>query len=147
MVTVERKIPGTFSKIPGGYKQKIDERTTMFVPDMCASRFIPETGELYSCYPDYEAPKAAKTPAVQADKPGEYVYCYEMQHAPSCCDFSANLSYSGTHYFLTPLRDNLPRLRGRGITYDEERNTYRVTPLAYDKIKEQYKISRRTYLD
>ena len=91
--------------------------------------------------------QARKAPAVQADKPGEYVYCYEMQQAPTGCDFAADLSYYGKHYFLRPLRDDLPQLHGRGISYDEERNTYTVTTRAYDKLKEQYRIRYETCLD
>lgn len=147
MAAVERKIPGTFSKVPGGYEQRIDESTTIFVPDMCASSFITETGELHGYAPDYDALEAAKSPAIHADRPGEYSYCYEMDHAPTGCDFSADLAYYGNHYFLYPLRDDLPRLRGRGITYNESNGTYKVTLRAYAKLKEQYKIKRETYLD
>ena len=46
-----------------------------------------------------------------------------------------------------PLRDGLPPLHGRGITYDAEQGTYMVTLRAYDKIKAQYKIKRETCLD
>ena len=146
MPTVEREIPGTFSKVPGGYARQIDERTQIFVPDMCASSFIPETGELHGHAPDYDALEAAKAPAVVADKPGVYSYYY-AQHAPTGCDFSADLSYYGKHYFLRPLRDGLPRLKGRGITYDEQRNTYTVTLRAYEKIKAEYKIKREMCFD
>lgn len=97
MAAVERTIPGTFSKVPGGYSQEIDERTTLFIPDMCAASFIPETGELHGYAPDYDALEAAKSPAVHADKPGEYVYWYEMDHAPTGCDFSSELSYDKTN--------------------------------------------------
>lgn len=86
-------------------------------------------------------------PAVHADKPGEYSYCYEMEKAPTGCDFSASLSYYGKHYYLRPLRDDLPQLRGRGISYDEQRSTYTVTRRAYDKLKEQYRMSFETCLD
>lgn len=147
MAAVERLIPGTFSKVPGGYEQKFDDQTTFFVPDMCVSSFIPETGELHGYAPDYDALEAAKTPAVHADTPGVYSYCYEMQKAPTGCDFSAELDYYGKHYFLRPLHGGLPRLHGRGITYDEQGNTYTVTRRAYDKLKQQYRISRKTYLD
>lgn len=147
MAAIERVITGTYTKVPGGYKQKIDDRTTLFVPEMCASSFIEETGELRGFSPDYEALEAEKSPSIHADKPGEYAYCYEMQKAPTGCDFSADLSYYGKHYFLRPLHDGLPRLKGRGIKYDEERNTYTVTTLAYEKIKDQYRISRETCLD
>ncbi len=146
-MAVVRKINGTFAKVPGGYARKVDERTTHFVPDMCAASFTPETGELYGYAPDYEALEAAKSPAIQADKPGEYIYRYETDRAPTGCDFSADLSYYGNHYFLRPLRDSLPRLHGRGITYDEQRNTYMVTLRAYDKIKKQYKIKREMCFD
>lgn len=147
MAAVERIIPGTFSKVPGGYEQKVDERTKIFVPDMCAASFIPETGELHGYAPDYDALEAAKTPAIHADKPGEYAYYYEMDHAPTGCDFSADLSYYGGHYFLRPLHDGLPQLHGRGVSYDEQRNTYMVTTRAYEKIKAQYKIKREMCLD
>lgn len=147
MAVTTRKINGTFSQVHGGYEQKIDERKTVFVPDMCAASFIPETGELYGYAPDYEAMEAAKAPAVEADKAGEYAYYYEQQHAPVGCDFSADLAYYGKHYFLRPLRDGLPKLHGRGITYDEQRNTYMVTIKAYDKIKAQYKIKRELCFD
>lgn len=147
MSAVKRKIPGTFSRVPGGYARQIDERTQLFVPDIGAASFIPETGELCVYAPDYDALEAAKSPAVAADKPGEYAYYYEMDHAPTGCDFSADLSYYGKHYFLRPLRDGLPRLHGRGITYDEQRGTYQVTRRAYDKLKETYKIKREMCLD
>lgn len=146
-MTSERIIPGTFSKVPGGYAQPINEQTTLFVPDMCASSFNVDTGELHGYAPDYEALEAAKTPAVQADAPGEYSYYYEMQQAPTGCDFSADLSYYGKHYFLRPLHDGLPRLHGRGITYDEQRDTYTVTIKAYEKLKQNYRISHEMMFD
>ena len=93
------------------------------------------------------AQQAAAAPAVQATAPGEYSYCYEMQQAPTGCDYAADLAYYGKHYFLRPLRDDLPPLHGRGITYDAEQGTYMVTLRAYDKIKAQYKIKRETCLD
>lgn len=143
----ERKLNGTFTAVPGGFSQRISESTTLFVPDFCASRFDPQTSELYGHAPDYEALEAAKAPAQQADRPGVYSYCYEMQKAPIGCDFSADLSYYGKHYFLKPLHDGLPILRGRGISYDEQRNTYMVTLRAFEKLKEQYRISLETCLD
>lgn len=147
MAATTRKINGIFSKVPGGYEQKIDDRTTIFVPDMCAESFDPASGDLCGYAPDYEAMKAEKAPAVEADKPGEYAYYYETAHAPTGCDFSAELAYYGEHYFLRPLRDGLSRLHGRGITYDERYNTYKVTLRAYEKIKAQYKISLEMCFD
>lgn len=147
MAAVKQSIPGTFSKVHGGYAQTVDERTTLFIPDMCAASFDADAGELIVYTPDYQSLEAEKTPAVHAEAPGEYSYCYEMQQAPVGCDFSANLSYYGKHYFLHPLHDDLPRLHGRGITYDEQRNAYMVTLRAYDKLKEQYRMKRETCLD
>ena len=132
---------------PAATPAKSTRRQRFFVPDFSASRYDPETGELFGYAPDYAALEAEKAPAVQADKPGEYVYCYEMQQAPTGCDFAADLSYYGKHYFLRPLRDGLPQLHGRGISYDEQRNTYTVTTRAYDKLKEQYRIRYETCLD
>lgn len=147
MKALERKINGTFAPVPGGYARQIDEQTTLFVPEFSAARYDHETGELFGYAPDYAALEAEKAQAVQATDPGEYAYCYEMQHAPTCCDFAADLSYYGKHYFLKPLRDGLPKLRGRGISYDEEHNTYMVTLRAYDKLKEQFRIRYETCLD
>ena len=137
MAATERKIPGTFAPVPGGYSQQIGANTALFIPDFSVSRYDP----------DYDALEAAKTPAVHATAPGEYSYCYEMQQAPTGCDYSADLAYYGKHYFLRPLHDGLPQLHGRGITYDAEQGTYMVTLRAYDKIKAQYKIKRETCLD
>lgn len=116
MAAIERKIPGVFAKVPGGFTQKVSERATIFVPDMCAASFAPDTGELCGYAPDYEALEAAKAPARVADKPGEYVYYDEMSKPPIGCDFSAELGYYGDHYLLHPLRDDLPRLRGQRRT-------------------------------
>ena len=147
MPAVERIIPGNFSKAPGGYAHQINENMQLFIPDMCASSFIPETGELHGYAPDYDALEAAKAPAVVAENPGEYSYYYETVRAPIGCDFSADLAYYGKHYFLKPLRDDLPRLKGRGITYNERDGVYMVTLRAYEKIKEQYKISLEMCFD
>lgn len=147
MAAIERKITGTYTPVPGGYARQAGEQTTLFVPEFSAARYDPKTGELYGYAPDYDALEAAKSPAVHADKPGEYAYCYEMQKAPTGCDFSADLSYYGKHYYLRPLHDGLPRLTGRGISYNEQRKTYTVTLRAYDKLKEQYRMSFETCLD
>ena len=112
MAATERKIPGTFAPVPGGYSQQIGANTALFIPDFSVSRYDPSTGE-----------------------------------APTGCDYAADLAYYGKHYFLRPLRDGLPPLHGRGITYDAEQGTYMVTLRAYDKIKAQYKIKRETCLD
>lgn len=147
MAATERKIHGKFTPVPGGYSCRIDEQTILFAPDHSVSRYDPETGELFGYVPDYDALEAAKAPAVQATTPGEYSYCYEMQKPPTGCDFSADLAYYGKHYFLRPLRDGLPKLHGRGITYDVERDTYMVTRRAYEKLKTQYRIKYETFLD
>lgn len=75
MAAIERKINGTFAPVPGGYAQQINEQTTLFVPEFTVARYDTETGELFGHAPDYEALEAAKSPAVHADKPGEYSYC------------------------------------------------------------------------
>lgn len=147
MKAIERKINGTFTKVEGGYIHRIDERTSVFIPAFAVSRYVEETGELYGYAPDYDALESEKAPAVQADKPGEYLYTYEMQQKPIGCDFSASLSYYGNHYYLRPLRDDLPMLSGRGISYDAERNTYKATIRAYERLTKQYRINRETCLD
>lgn len=102
MAATERKIPGTFAPVPGGYSQQIGANTALFIPDFSVSRYDPSTGEVYGYAPDYDALEAAKAPAVQATAPGEYSYCYEMQQAPhglrlrrrSCLLWQALLSAS-----------------------------------------------------
>lgn len=149
MKALERKIPGTFTPTPtgDGYTRKLGEQVTLFAPNCSVARYDPKTGELYGYAPDYDAIEAAKSPAVRADAPGEYVYCYEMEQAPTNCDFSASRAYYGKHFFLRPLRDDLPRLQGRGITYDQEHRTYMVTNRAYDKLTTQFRIRLETCLD
>ena len=93
MAATERKIPGNFAPAPGGYSHQISASTTLFIPDCSVSRYDPSTGEVYGYAPDYDKLEAAKAPAVQATAPGEYSYCYEMQQAPTCCDYSADLAY------------------------------------------------------
>lgn len=39
MKALERKINGTFSVVPGGYAQQINEQTTLFVPEASAARY------------------------------------------------------------------------------------------------------------
>lgn len=147
MKAIKRLIPGTFHKVSGGYARQITPETRMFVPDESVFSFDPETGELYGYSPDYEALEAAKAPGVVADKPGEYSYYTEMQRAPIGCDFAADLAYYGKHYYLKPLHDGLPRLRGRGITYNEQTGDYLVTIRAYGKLCNQYKISHEMWFD
>lgn len=95
----------------------------------------------------------------RAYKPGVYHYTPEMgQEKPEGCQIEASLAYYGKHYFLdTPLH-----LKGRGIvflkTYASKELTqsgkyktgwfeYRVTKKAFEKLKEQYAISFKRYLD
>jgi hypothetical protein len=72
MAATERKIPGTFAPVPGGYSQQIGANTALFIPDFSVSRYDPSTGEVYGYAPDYDALEAAKAPAVQATAPGEH---------------------------------------------------------------------------
>lgn len=147
MAAIERLIPGEFTRVPGGYSRQVSKDMIQFIPDCGVASFIPETGTLYGFAPDYDALEAAKAPSVHADKPGEYTYYYEQQKPTTGCDFSADLAYYGKHYYLRPLRDDLPRLHGRGITYDEKDNDYCVTIRAYEKLCQQYKISRERCFD
>lgn len=57
------------------------------------------------------------------------------------------LCHGGDHYWIrTPLE-----LKGRGIRKDEPArdglNNYTVTELAYSKLKKQYRIAYKSYLD
>lgn len=138
---------GQFIKIPGGYARQIDAQTQIFVPEAFVESFVPETGEVTLCAPDYAALEAEKAPAVHAAAPGAYAYTEEMQKAPTGCDFSARLAYYGKHYYLTPLHDGLPQLHGRGVEFDPERGTYRVTIAAYNRLIKFYRVSVAGCLD
>ena len=140
-----REINGTFEKVNGGYVRRISADTTEFIPDMCAASFDESTGTVSMYCPDYEALEKAKAPAVSAKDPGEYAYQTEVQREPIGCDFSAELAYYGKHYYLRPLRDGIPDLKGRGIT--KERDCYCVTAKAYEKLNEIYKISYEMCFD
>lgn len=59
MAATERKIPGTFAPVPGGYSQQIGANTALFIPDFSVSRYDPSTGEVYGYAPDYDALEAA----------------------------------------------------------------------------------------
>lgn len=121
MAATERKIPGTFAPVPGGYSQQIGANTALFIPDFSVSRYDPSTGEVYGYAPDYDALEAAKTPAVQATAPGEYSYCYEMQQAPTGCDYAADLAYYGKHYFCAPCATACPRSTGAALPTTQNR--------------------------
>ena len=93
-----------------------------------------------------------------ADAPGVYVYTPEMNEAePDGIQMRATLSHYGKHYHIdTPLE-----LHGRGITKDDDPprwregtrearenwQCYTVTTRAFEKLKTQYKISMKSYLD
>ena len=51
MAATERKIPGTFAPVPGGYSQQISANTALFIPDFSVSRYDPSTGEVYGYAP------------------------------------------------------------------------------------------------
>lgn len=96
--------------------------------------------------PDYEALEAQKAPAQVATVPGVYRYQTEMQQAPRGCDYKAYMShYGNNHYHLEPLRDDLPPLKGRGITFDG--TWYTVTKRAYEQLQKQYKIEYEMFFD
>lgn len=141
----ETKLTGTYDKVPGGYSRRINDHMVEFIPDFCVSSF--ENGTVSMYCPDYEAIEAAKAPAVEADNPGEYLYYYETQKAPKQCDFSAQLSYYGDHYYLSPLHDGLPQLKGRGIKYESDYGKYIVTEKAYEKLCKQFRMSREMCFD
>lgn len=102
----------------------------------------------------------AKIYEFPADKIAKGVHAYtpEMGQRKPNCQMKATLSHYGKHYYIdTPLE-----LKGRGIRfikqYKSEELTkhgqymvgwysYEVTLLAYDKLKEQYSISRERLLD
>ena len=115
MAATERKIPGTFAPVPGGYSQQISANTALFIPDFSVSRYDPSTGEVYGYAPDYDALEAAKTPAVQATAPGEYSYCYEMQQAPQAATTPPILPTMASTTFCAPCATVCPRSTGAAL--------------------------------
>lgn len=51
MAATERKIPGTFAPVSGGYSHQISASTALFVPASSVSRYDPSTGEVYGYAP------------------------------------------------------------------------------------------------
>lgn len=147
MAATERKIPGTFAPVPGGYSQQIGANTALFIPDFSVSRYDPSTGEVYGYAPDYDALEAAKTPAVQATAPGEYSYCYEMQQAPTAATTPPILPTMASTTFCAPCVTVCPRSTGAALPTTQNRVPTWSRSGAYDKIKAQYKIKRETCLD
>lgn len=131
----ERKIDGFFQPYKDGYTKQINACTRLFIPAAGVSRYDPQTGELFTVAPIYHE----KAPAQDATTPGEYRYYYEEQEAPTNCDYKSCMSHDGRHYYLEPLRDDLPQLHGRGISFDGKR--YKVTERAYDNLKQERRIS------
>ena len=101
--------------------------------------------------------KVLEFPANRIAK-GVYAYTPEMGQRKPNCQMKATLGHYGKHYYIdTPLE-----LKGRGIEllkqYQSKDLTgpgqymvgwysYRVTTLAYDKLKEKYSISSERLLD
>lgn len=82
-----------------------------------------------------------------AGAPGVYIWHPEMgQPSPSECDFRTEGIFDG-HYLLWPLHSGVPHLHGRGIKWDERCCVYTVTKQAYDKLKMQYRIAYKAFLD
>ena len=121
MAATERKIPGTFAPVPGGYSQQIGANTALFIPDFSVSRYDPSTGEVYGYAPDYDALEAAKTPAVQATAPGEYSYCYEMQQAPRAATTPPILPTMASTTFCAPCVTACPRSTGAALPTTQNR--------------------------
>lgn len=100
------------------------------------------------------------TPAQEpqkAEKPGVYTYTPEIgEQKPEGYQMEASQAYYGKHMYIdTPIT-----LKGRGITflkqykpddlYDSRKdgwNHYKVTNLAFKKLKEKYAISIECFLD
>lgn len=105
-----------------------------------------------------EMAKPVQTEKEVAESPGVYCYTPETGQQKPDCQMEASRGYYGKHWYIdTPLS-----LKGRGITFLKKYtdndfymsgnyrvgwNEYRVTDRAFDKLKEQYTISQRCYLD
>lgn len=90
---------------------------------------------------------------------GVHSYTPEMGQRKPHCQMKATLGHYGTHYYIdTPLE--LKKARGIKLRKQYESKdltgpgqymvgwySYIVTTLAYDKLKEQYSISRESLLD
>lgn len=127
-----------FKKVAGGYEKKLDKNKKIFIPDICVEAFDAESGEIKMHAPKYEEKEPSQTAQI-----GINAFQYETQEAPADCDFELSIGHYGDNY-LTPLKDNL-EIKGRGIRKLDER--YRVTDLALEKLKKQYKISYEMMFD
>lgn len=127
-----------FTKVNGGYEKRTSETTKIFIPDMCAKSFDEVTGTVEMYTPKYEEKEPTKPAEI-----GINAYQYETQEAPTDCDFELTIGHYGDNY-LTPLKDGI-ELKGRGIKWLDR--WYRVTDLALEKLKKQYKIKYEMMFD
>lgn len=127
-----------FKKVSGGYEKRTSEITRIFIPNMCVESFDEITGTVNTYKPKYEEKEPAKPAEI-----GINAYQYETQEAPNDCDFELIIGHYGDNY-LKPLKKGIT-IKGRGIKWLD--SWYRVTDLALDKLKTQYKIKYEMMFD
>lgn len=127
-----------FKKVAGGYEKRTSEITRIFIPDMCVESFNVTTGTVEMYKPKYEEKEPAKPAEI-----GINAYQYETQEAPNDCEFELIIGHYGDKY-LKPLKKGIT-IKGRGIKWLD--SWYRVTDLALEKIKKQYKIKYEMMFD
>lgn len=82
---------------------------------------------------------------LQERKPGLHCYTPEMGQRTPNIEMTANIGFYGDYYINTGRE-----LKGRGIRYIDSfngKNRYKVTKLAFNKLKEQYPIKMECFLD
>ena len=121
MAATERKIPGTFAPVPGGYSQQIGANTALFIPDFSVSRYDPSTGEVYGYAPDYDALEAAKAPAVQSTAPGEYSSATKCSRPPRAATTPPILPTMASTTFCVPCVTACPRSTGAALPTTQNR--------------------------
>lgn len=125
---------GGFTKVDGGYKKTVNEKTSVFIPEMCVKSFE----EVGGCV-ELHAPKYEKKEPAKAAEVGINAYQYETQEEPRGCDFKLEIGHNGSNY-LIPQKSKI-ELKGRGIKKIDNSDWYRVTDLALEKLEKVYKIS------
>ncbi len=93
---------------------------------------------------EYHARRDAK---VETAAIGTHCWTPEMGQSKPDTQIESNLSHYGKHYFLATRLE----LSGRGVEqrsdHSDGRKRYKVTIKAYEKLEQQYSISRAAHLD
>ena len=148
MASIERKINGTFAPVPGGYAQPDRPADNAFRPGLLRQpATTPKPASCSATPPTMKRWKPKRPPPCRPTSPANTSTATKCSRPPPAATSPPIFPTTASIIFSALSATVCPQLHGRGISYDEQRNTYTVTTRAYDKLKEQYRIRYETCLD